>query len=122
MKVSIDKILGSNTALKRSKKTAEDKKRALFINIIDQLQALDIRSVELNQSYLMDMNKYDSPFYLVIEGLLDMAFNKNQVSVIHFFLYERITPEGFFIELEENGVVIPLNDSEQLYEAIVKRK
>jgi hypothetical protein len=122
IKISIDKILGSNTSLKRTKKTAEDQRRSLFINIINQLQALDNRALELHFNYSMDMTSYETPFFVVIEELLDMLFTKNQIGLINFYLYERITPEGFMLELHDNGVPIPMNNAEQLYEAILKRK
>lgn len=120
IKVSIDKILGSDTVIKRSKKNAEDHRKALFCQYIDAMLFLGNRSAELDSTYFMDMAKYDGLFYETIETVLKLSYNKKQIDIIYFFLYERIDVEGHILELEDNVTKEPIvmNTPEQLYESL----
>lgn len=123
VQISIDKILGSNTVLKRAKKTTEDHRKNLFIGIIEELAALDFRDQELDRSFYLDLSKYNSPFYSIINSLFHLTFNKEQVNLIFFYLYERITPEGYILDVtDESGRVLDLTSAEKLFEEVNKLK
>lgn len=123
VQISIDKILGSNTILKRAKKTTEDHRRNLFISLIEELIALDIRDQELDRSFYLDLSKYNSPFHSVINSLFQLSFTKEQTNLIFFYLYERITPEGYLLELtDDTGKVMDLGSIAKLYEEVKKLK
>lgn len=123
VKVSVEKILGAPTTLKRAKKTAEDHQKVLFYRFIDSMIALDIRTVNLDQAFFMDMRKYDSAFYAAIDDLMEMYFNKNQIRLINFYLYERITDDGHMVELmDDTDTIIDMSTPEKLYNEVKKLK
>lgn len=124
MKVSIDKILGTDTVVKRSRKTAEDHKRALFNQFIDGMLFISNRSGELDSNFCLDMGKYDSVFLDTIEVVLKLYFNKKQLELIYFFLYDRIDVEGNVLEVfdEDNKQPIAMNNPDQLWESIKRFK
>lgn len=123
VQISIDKILGSNTILKRVKKTTDDHRKNLFIAIIEDLIALDIRDQELDRSFYLDLNKYNSPFYSVINSLFQLSFTKEQTNLIFFYLYERITPEGYLLDVtDKTGSVLDISSPAKLYEEVKKLK
>ena len=123
IQVSIDKILGTNSVLKRAKKTAEDHRKALFCATIEELQAIEFRDCELDTSFYLDLSKYNSPFYSVINSLFKLSFTEPQVDLIYFYLYERITPEGYIREATDpDGNVIDLSNPEKLYIELLKMK
>lgn len=123
IKISVEKILGASTILKRPRKNAEDKKRNLFMGIIDSLIALDMRSIDLDRAFFMDMSKYDSPFYATIDDLFEFIFTKDQVRLINFFLYERVTADGHYVDLvDDTNTIIDISTPEKLYEELKKIK
>src|ERR1700749_4706657 len=99
IKVSIDKILGTNTVIKRTRKKAEDHRKALFCRFIDSMIFLNNRGQELDNDFLLDMTKYDSVFYETIETVLELSFTKKQIQIIFFYLYERVDEDGKVKEL-----------------------
>jgi len=100
IKVSIDKILGSNVVLKKGRKHVKDRNKELFYEIIDNLIGLDIRERELNLAFMLDLEKYNTPFYTVIDSLFSLYFSKTQVNLIKFYLYGRINADGYLVELQ----------------------
>lgn len=123
MKVSIDKILGSDTVLKRQKKTAEDHKKAIFINLIEDLSSIEHRSNEMLHIFDIDMDQYEAPFYSAFDNLFSLVYNKAQINLIYFYLYERIGSEGEVSDLiDDTGKSLGLTTAEKLYEQVKKHK
>lgn len=123
IKVSISKILGTDALLKKPKITAANRKRNLFYSVIDNLIALQMRENELESSFMLDLYEYNTPFYLVINTLLKIHFTRGQVNLIHFYLYERITPEGYMVDLmAPDGSIMDLSSPEKLYDEILNIK
>lgn len=123
IKVSIEKILGAPAVLKRPKKTAQDRKKNLFMSAIDTLIALDVREVNLDRAFYLDLNKYNDPFYSTINDLLCYSFSKDQVRLIYFFLYERISEDGHIVDIRDyTDRILDLSTTEKLYEEVLKLK
>jgi len=122
IKVSIDKILGASTTVKRARKTAEDHKRALFNQFIDGMLFISNRSQELDTQFCMDMAKYDAVFLDVIETVLNLHFTKKQIELMYFFLYDRVGIDGKVIDLADEDTDEPLlmNNPDELWETIKK--
>jgi hypothetical protein len=116
VKVAIDKIIGQETSLRKLKKNQEDQKRILFNRIIDTIITTEERSVMLGEGYKMDMTDYNQPFFDIITDFLSYSFNKKQVNLINFYLYDRYCADGSVLDLiEEDGSILPLNTSNDLW-------
>jgi hypothetical protein len=116
VKRSIDIILGTDTELKFRKKSIEDHKRALFNDVINTLIMVDQRSSILDEVHYLDMDRYDKPFYEIINSLLGLYFTRDQCRIIYFYVYDRYQSDGSIIDLTDNsGKNIALNTPDQLW-------
>lgn len=122
IQISIDKILGAPTKVKRARKTAEDHKRALFNQFIDAMLFISHRAQELDGEFCMDMAKYDAVFLDVIETVLNLHFTKKQIELIYFFLYDRVGIDGKIVSLADEDTDEPLlmNNPDELWETLKK--
>jgi len=116
IKKSIDDILGTDTSLKRKKKTEDDINRERFEKIIHTLEEVEVRSVILGSDLSLDFTSYDEKFYYVIDTLFQMHFGKEASELIFFYLYERNNPDGTVNGLQnEEGEVIELTSPTDLW-------
>ena len=77
----------------------------------------------LDADYGIITDKYNEPFFQIIDGLLYLHFGKEAGDLIMFYIYERSNPDGSFNELEdENGNIVPLNRIEDLWELVRRLK
>ena len=119
IKKSIDDILGSNTFLKRKKKSDDDIQREKFEKIIRTLDEIGIRASILENELKIDLSSYDEHFYAVIENLLELHFGKDACELIFFYLYDRMNPDGSTNELHnDEGEVVSLNSPNDLWYVI----
>jgi len=116
LKKSIEDIIGSDTVLKRKKKTEEDLNRESFEKIILLMEEIQTRGVLLQADLGLDYSNYDEKFYEIIDRLFQMHFGREAAEVIFFYAYERINPDGSVNELiDENNQVIILNSPTDLW-------
>jgi hypothetical protein len=121
VKVVIDKILGQPTILKRKKKSAEDHKRILFCRIIDGLIVAEEKAIAIDEMFSINMEKYNITFFDVIQDLLNFSFNKEQLNLINFFMYDRYSADGAILDLvDTEGKLVPLESSTDLWFLIKK--
>ena len=116
IKKSIDDILGTDTFLKRKKKSEDDINRERFEKIITTLEEVEVRSIILGEDLKLDFTDYDEKFYLVIDTLFHMHFGKEATELIFFYLYDRINPDGTANGLQnDEGEVIELTSPTDLW-------
>lgn len=116
IKKSIDDILGTDTSLKRKKKSEDDINRERFEKIINTLEEVEVRSMILGNDLSLDFTGYDEKFYFVIDSLFHLHFGKNAAEVIFFYLYDRINADGTANGLmNEEGEVIELTSPTDLW-------
>jgi len=121
VKIAIDKILGQETSLRKTKKTLEDQKRILFNRIIESIVVAEERAVMIEEAYQIDMNKYNELFLNIITDFLTFNFNKQQLNLINFYLYDRYCADGSVLDLvDDEKNVIPLNNGNDLWYLINK--
>ncbi len=99
IKQSIEDIIGSDTVLKRKKKTEEDIQRESFEKIILLMDEIQTRGVLLHAELGLDYSNYDEKFYEIIDRLFAMHFGREAAEVIFFYIYERQNPDGSVNEL-----------------------
>lgn len=116
IKKSIEDIIGSDTVLKRKKKTEEDLNKESFEKIILLMDQIQTRGVLLHAELGLDYSNYDEKFYEIIDRLFTMHFGKEAAEIIFFYTYERINPDGTINELaDENNQIITLNSPTDLW-------
>jgi hypothetical protein len=116
IKTSIESIIGSDTVLKRKRKTEEDINRESFEKIIQTMEAVQVRSTLLHSEFNLDLLSYDEKFYEVIDRLFTLHFGQAAAEVIFFYVYERINPDGTVNELaDQDNNVVALNNPTDLW-------
>jgi hypothetical protein len=121
VKVAIDRIIGQETSFRKVKKNQEDQKRITFCKIIDNLILAEERSIMLDEGHNMDMSKYNQIFFDIITDLFSFNFNKKQINLINFYLYDRYSPDGSVLDLvDDNNNIVPLETSSDLWHLLQK--
>jgi hypothetical protein len=121
VKVAIDKIIGQETTFRKVKKNQEDQKRITFCKIIDNIIIAEERSIMLDEGHNMDMTKYNQIFFDIITDFFSFNFNRKQISLINFFLYDRYSADGSVLDLiDDNNNVITLETSNDLWYILQK--
>ena len=119
---SINDILGIESGISKKRPTVKDKEREIFTNLLNGLAHLNSRSLGLKHDYKIDFIEYDDVFFNVIESLMSLHFNKNQRSLIEWYLYDKFLPTGEMLILNdvETGKEIPTETPEDIWELIKK--
>ena len=119
---SIDEIFNIKSGLAKKRPTVNAKKRELFNNILTNLAHINSRSLGLKHDYKIDFIEYDDPFFNVIEALLTLHFNKEQKSLIEWYLYDKFLPTGEMLILNDakTGKEIPTETPDDIWELVLK--
>ena len=119
---SINDILGVESGLVKKRTTILDKKRELFNKLLIGLTHINSRSIGLKHDYKIDFIEYDDMFFVVIDSLMKLHFNKDQRSIIEWFAYEKFLPSGDMLVLNdaESGDEIPTDTPDDIWELIQK--
>ena len=116
IKTSIESIIGSDTVLKRKKKSEEDINKESFEKIIQTMEEVQVRSTLLHAEFKLDMFDYEEKFYEVIDRLFTMHFGRDAAEIIFFYIYERMNPDGTVNQLADvDGNPIPLDTPSDLW-------
>ena len=119
IKTSIESIIGSDTVLKRKKKTENDINKESFEKIILTMEEVQVRSTLLHAEFKMDMFDYEEKFYEVIDRLFALHFGREASEVIFFYVYERMNSDGTINQLADvDGNSIPLESPSDLWELV----
>ena len=119
---SIDEIFNIKSGLAKKRPTVNAKKRELFNDILTNLAHINSRSLGLKHDYKIDFIEYDDPFFNVIEALLTLHFNKEQKSLIEWYLYDKFLPTGEVLILNDvkTGIEIPTETPDDIWELVLK--
>ena len=123
IKKSIETIIGTNTVLKRKKKSEEDIHREHFLKIIQLMDELQVRSNILNVDLKLNFYDYDSKFYEIIDRMFMLQYGEDIAEIVFFYVYERLNPDGTINSLQDQeGNEIILNSPFELWNLIDKIK
>ena len=119
---SINDILGIKSGLVKKRPSVKAKRRELFKTVLTGLAQVNGRSLGLKHDYHIDFIEYDETFFSVIEALLDLQFNRQQKSIIEWYLYDKILPTGEMLVLNdaETGKEIPTDTPDDIWELVLK--
>ena len=119
---SIEDILGTESGLAKNRPPVKDKKRELFNTILSGLAHINGRSLSLKHDYKIDFIEYDDIFFNVIEALLTLHFNKEQKSIIEWYLYDKFLPTGEVLILTDpkTGKEIPTENPNDIWDLVLQ--
>ena len=110
------RLIGTESTVKRRKKTKEETQREVFLTTIPLLEHILNRGIMLESDYGFNTIMYDEPFYQIIDSLIYMHFDEDAADLIMFYLYERVNPDGTFNSVTDvNGDEFPLDNAEDLW-------
>lgn len=116
IKNSVNSIIGTDTFLKRRKRSIEDFNREKFETLINTLEEIEIRAAIMINDINLDLTTYDEKFYTVIDILFELHFGKKGSELIMFYLYDRRNEDGTINPLLDlKGEIIPLNSPAELF-------
>lgn len=100
-------------------------KKEAFIRFIENYKYANDRTLIMKMEHAIDMVNFEEPFVQSIEALLELHFNKHQVQIIHWWLYEKWnTGDESVLQLNntETGEELPSDTPEELWDLIQSLK
>jgi hypothetical protein len=121
VQTAIDGLLNIKCVVRRRKKTEQNKKKEMFVQIINGLEETIIRTNIAMIDFGLDYSKYDETFLMVIDALIYMNFGKEAAELISYYLWDRVNPDGTINPvLDEDNNEIIMNDPHELWELLCK--
>jgi len=116
----LNELIGSSSKIEENPKSAQKKDEAFFLAIIDNLCQIEAAGAVL-KTVGIHAEKYDNPFYQVIEMLMSKHYGPLKASIILWWVFDCITPDGDLYPLvDENNVKHIIKTPGQLYKFIKK--
>ena len=117
---AINNILNVKSLVRRKKKSQSEKRRELFISIINSIEQIVTRQNVMYMDLQLDFAKYDEPFLDTIDALIIFYFGKEGAELIGWYLWERLNPDCTINPVEdENGNEIAINSPAELWSVLV---
>ena len=121
IQAAINSILNIKSLIRRKKKTQTDKRKELFISIINSIEQIINRQTLMYADLQLDFAAYDEAFLDTIDALIILHFGKEGAEVIGYYLWERVNPDGSINPLlDEDDNVIILENANDLWNLILK--
>ena len=119
IQVAINKLLGVKSLIRRKKKSQIDKKKELFITIVNSIEQIVNRQNLMYAELNLDLSNYDESFLDVIDALIFLHFGKDGAELISYYLWDRLDPSGEINPItDENGKEIILEKYFEVFEKI----
>ena len=96
-------------------------KKEAFTRFIQNYKYANDRALMLKMEHAIDFVNFEEPFVQSIEALLELYFNKNQLQILHWWLYDKWnTGDESVLQLNdtETGEEIPSDTPEELWTLI----
>ena len=96
-------------------------KKEHFCRFLENYKYANDRTIMLKQDYLVDFVNFEEPFVQAIEALVKLHFNKPQVHLIEWWLYDKWnTGDDGILQLHnpETEEEIPSDTAEQLWDLL----
>ena len=121
IQAAINKLLGVKSLIRRKKKSQIDKKKELFITIINSIEQIVNRQNLMYAELNLDLSNYDESFLDVIDALIFLHFGKDGAELISYYLWDRLDPGGEINPLtDETGKEIILENAQDLWNLLVR--
>jgi len=120
IQTAVDGILNVKSYVRRKKRTALDKKKEMFVQMMNSMQEITVRQALLYADMDMDMFKYDEKFLSIIDLMYYLHFGEACSDIIAFYLYDRVNPDGTLNALvDQSGQEIILETPYDLWSLMV---
>ena len=103
IQMGVDAILNTKTIIRRRRRSASDKKKELFVALVNSLEEIRVRQALTYADLGLDFSTYDEKFFAAIDILLHMNFGGKGADVLAFYLYDRVNPDGSLNPMIVNG-------------------
>jgi hypothetical protein len=121
IQTAINEILNVKSLIRRKKKTQQDKKKELFISIINSIEQITNRQNLMYADLQLDFTNYDEKFLETIDALIVLHFGKEGAEVISYYLWERENPDGSINQLQDaEGTLIVLQTASELWDLLLQ--
>lgn len=118
---AINSILSVKSLVRKKKKKQADKKKELFIAIINSIEQIVLRQNLMYAELQLDFTNYDEAFLDTIDALIILHFGKEGAEVISWFLWERVNPDGTHNYLmDEAGNEVHIDTVQDLWELLLR--
>jgi hypothetical protein len=92
---AINSCLKGKPTIKKKSMPKEVLDKKLFIEIINTLREIEDKRWFMSDELGLDLSVYEDNYFLVIENLLKLHFNKEQIALINYYIYQIPTLENF---------------------------
>jgi len=99
-------------------------KKEAFCRFIENYKFANDRTLLLKTDFAIDFVNFEEAFVQSIEALLEASFNKSQVQIIHWWLYDKWNAGDEVLQLNnvETGDEIPSDTPEELWDLVQSLK
>ena len=118
LKKDLKNILKIKGNIIRSRPIKGQIKKEHFCRFIENYKFANDRALMLKTDFQVDFVHFEEAFVQAIESLLKLHFNKHQIHLIEWWLYEKFNQlDGSVLELNntETGKEIPSGTAEELW-------
>ncbi len=120
MRRNLRELLGSDIILRKKRLTKQSKDKQIFCEVLNDIKLLVERSYCLEHDYGISLEGWDEKFLYIIDGLLNLKFEKPQRDLINWWLFDKHVSTGEVQELTDvdSGKPIPSDTAEDIWELI----
>lgn len=112
---NISELIGKGVEVKESQKTEKKREEEYFMALIEELCQIDASST-IASSLGINLIDYEDKFIRVFEMTLTKIYGELKASIILWWVFESITPEGELLPLiDENDKKHLIKTPTQLY-------
>lgn len=116
----VNNLLDVKSLIRRKKKTQTEKKKELFISIINSIEGIINRQNLMYAEFNLDLAKYDESFLDTIDALIILHFGKEGAELIAYYLWDRIAPDNSITPLlDDEGNEIYLESAQDLWNLLI---
>ena len=120
IQTAINEILNVKSLIRRKKKNQSDKKRELFISIVNAIENVSNRQNLMYVDLQLDFTTYDESFLDIVDALVILHFGKEGAELIAYYLWDRVNPDGSINPLiDENNNPIVLETASDLWDTLL---
>lgn len=94
VQTAVDQILNIKSYVRRKKKTETDKKKEMFVQMMNSMEEITIRQALMFADMEIDTFKYDEKFLSIIDLMYYLHFGEACAELIAFYLYDRKNQDG----------------------------
>jgi hypothetical protein len=117
---SLSDLIGKGINIKESKQNVKKQEKEYFLSLVTELIKINADSLIIN-SLGVNLMEHENKFIIVIKLLLDKVYGEDKSSIILWWVFESISPEGEVLPIvDDNGKEYFIKTPNQLYEFLKK--